>query len=249
MWEDKEKCNLTLKPKLLIVDRMTYLLRPENWFPITVLSNNLISEQEMTQSWSGVTSTSITIDPDGAETMIVDVNEATLASIRNPTLRSYAEQYVRIYQDFMQQVREMGIEVEEADDGERVRERIAALGRKGAIVRNDGKSVYVNRISPSCQACQTGVGSLTFSVSLKCHRHCFFCFNPNQEDYEYQREHTRDVVGELDALLASGQKLEHLALTGGEPLLHKKETLSFFQRARQNFPRRLHASVHVRGSS
>ena len=50
--------------------------------------------------------------------MIVDVNEVTLASIRNPTLRCYAEQYVRIYQDFMQQVRDMGIEVEEADDGE-----------------------------------------------------------------------------------------------------------------------------------
>ena len=80
------------------------------------------------------------------------------------------------------------------------------------------------------------MGSLTFSVSLKCHRQCFFCFNPNQEDYEYQREHKRDVVGELDALLASGQKLEHLALTGGEPLLDKEETLNFFQRARQNSP-------------
>ncbi len=37
-------------------------------------------------------------------------------------------------------------------------------------------------------------------------------------------------------LHASGQRLQHLALTGGEPLLHKEQTLRFFQRARQNFP-------------
>lgn len=168
--------------------------------------------------------------------MIIDVNEATLASIQNPVLRSYAEQYVRIYQDFMQQIRQKGIEIEETDDGQRVRERIASLGRKGAAVCNDGKSVYVNRISPSCQACRTGEGSLTLDVSLKCHRHCFFCFNPNEPAYEYQREHTRDTVAELDALHASGDRLKHLALTGGEPLLYKEETVRFFQRARQNFP-------------
>ncbi len=168
--------------------------------------------------------------------MIIDVNDATLASIQNPALRSYAEGYVRNYQDLIQHIRQMGMEIEEADDGQQIRERIAALGRMGAIVRNDGKSVYVNRISPSCQACQTGVGSITFSVSLKCHRNCFFCFNPSQEGYEYQHDHTRDTLAELDTLHANGQHLQHLGLTGGEPLLHKKETVSFFQRARQNFP-------------
>jgi pyruvate formate-lyase activating enzyme-like uncharacterized protein len=169
--------------------------------------------------------------------MIIDVNEATLASIQNPALRSYAEQYVRIYQNFIQQIRQMGMEVEETDDYQQIRERIAALGSRGATVRNEGKSVYVNRISPGCQACQTGVGSLTFFVSLRCHRNCFFCFNPNQERYEYHREHTRDTVAELDALHASGQRFQHLALTGGEPLLHKEETVRFFQRARRNFPK------------
>jgi pyruvate formate-lyase activating enzyme-like uncharacterized protein len=103
-------------------------------------------------------------------------------------------------------------------------------------VRNDGKSIYVNRISPACQACQTGVGSQTFSLSLKCHRHCFFCFNPNQEHFEHQLRHMRDTVAELDALRATEPRFQHLALTGGEPLLHKKETVRFFQHARQNFP-------------
>lgn len=168
--------------------------------------------------------------------MIVDVNETTLASIRNPVLRSYAGQYVDIYKDFMQQVRQMGMESAEQDDSQQVRTRIRDLGKKGAVVRNDGKSVYVNRISPSCVACQTAVASHTFFISLKCHRDCFFCFNPNQEGYEHHREHLRDLPAELAALRTSGQRVQHLALTGGEPLLHKEETVLFFQHARQDFP-------------
>jgi pyruvate formate-lyase activating enzyme-like uncharacterized protein len=168
--------------------------------------------------------------------MIVEVNEATLCSIRNPVLRAYAEEYVKNYQDFMQQVRQMGMKVEETDQSQYVRQRIAALGQRGAVIRNDSKSVYVNRLSPACQACQTGVGSLTLSTSLKCHRHCFFCFNPNEKSCGYWREHKHDTLAELDALHAKGKDLRHLALTGGEPLLYKKETVQFFQHARQIYP-------------
>lgn len=169
--------------------------------------------------------------------MIVDLNPTTIASVRNPALRSYAEQYLLIYQDFMQQVSEMGLEIEAEDETDEALARVAALGARGAHVRNDNKSIYINRISPGCLACQTSVGSATFFVSLKCHRDCFFCFNPNQEDYEYHREHTRDMAAELEALRASRQKVQHLALTGGEPLLHKEQAILFFQRARQDFPK------------
>jgi pyruvate formate-lyase activating enzyme-like uncharacterized protein len=168
--------------------------------------------------------------------MIIDINETTLSSIRNPALHTYAGQYVRIYQDFVEQIRRTGINFEQQDDTKQVRERIVALGKKGAIVRNDGKSLYVNRISSACQACQTAVGSQTFFISLKCHRNCFFCFNPNQEEYEHYREITRDTIAELDALRANSGRVQHLALTGGEPLLHKEETIQFFQHARQIFP-------------
>ena len=168
--------------------------------------------------------------------MIVDIDNTTLASVQNPALQSCAGQYVHIYRDFMEQIRRTGIEFEEQDDSEQVRKQILALGKKGAIVRNDGKSLYVNRISSACQACQTAVGSQTFFISLKCHRNCFFCFNPNQEEYEHYQENTRDTIAELDDLRASGGRVQHLALTGGEPLLHKEETIRFFQHARQIFP-------------
>lgn len=168
--------------------------------------------------------------------MIVEVNEATLASIRNPALRSYAEQYVRIYQNFMDQVRQSGLEIDSGREAGRYEARVSALHKKGAQVRNDSKSIYVKRISSACQACKTGVGSATFFISLKCHRDCFYCFNPNQEDYEYYREHTRDTVAELQSLRASQSDVRHLALTGGEPLLQKEEAIRFFQEARRNFP-------------
>ncbi|HTP00168.1 MAG TPA: radical SAM protein [Anaerolineales bacterium] len=168
--------------------------------------------------------------------MITDINESTLASIQNPALRAYAAKYVDIYEDFRRQVREMGMEFAEEQHGESIQPQVRELGRKGAVVRNDGKSVYSNRISPSCVACQTAIASHTFFISLKCHRDCFFCFNPNQENYKQYREQVRDLAAELDALHASGQRVQHLALTGGEPLLHKDAAVQFFQRARRHFP-------------
>ena len=168
--------------------------------------------------------------------MKVAVNEATLASIHNPALRSYAEQYVGIYRDFMEQVRQTGLEINSGDEQAQFEARVAALQKKGAQARNASKSIYVKRISSACQACKTGVESATYFISLKCHRDCFYCFNPNQEDYQYYREHTRDTVAELQALSASGERMRYLALTGGEPLLQKEETIRFFQQARQSFP-------------
>ncbi len=168
--------------------------------------------------------------------MNLDVTRETLPQIKDPALRLYAEKYVQIFADFMRQVESMGVEIAAQDDGPQVRERIEALRRRGAIVRNDGKSILTNRLSPSCQACQTGTTSQTFFISLKCHRDCFYCFNPNQEEYEYFREHTRDVVAELDELHAASPRINHLALTGGEPLLHKAETYRFFSHAGTRFP-------------
>jgi uncharacterized protein len=167
--------------------------------------------------------------------MSIEVNDITPASIRNPALRSYAERYVHIYQDFMEKVGQSGLEIDTASEADQVEARAAGLRKKGAVVRNDSKSIFVNRISTACQACQTGAGSATYFISLKCHRDCFYCFNPNQEGYEHFREHTRDTAAELQVLRESRTRVRHLALTGGEPLLYKEEAIRFFQEARQGF--------------
>jgi uncharacterized protein len=175
-------------------------------------------------------------NPEGIAHMIVDVTKSTLSVIKNPALREYADIYVQIYQDFMEQVRGMGLEIDEEDTTDAVAHKVETLRKKGAVVRNNDKSIYVNAISPSCVACQTGANSSTFFISLKCHRDCFYCFNPNQENYEYFREHTRDVIAELDETRIKGSSLGHVALTGGEPLLHKEETCRFFEHSNKLYP-------------
>ena len=179
--------------------------------------------------------------------MKTPITAASLASIKNLGLRDYAARYLRIYDDFLAQVRATGIEIDEHGDAAERAERLAGLQSAAAVrVRNDGKSVVLNRLSPACVACQTGQGSATFFISLECHRNCYFCFNPNQENYDYYSTHTRDPLPELDALRASGQRLAHVALTGGEPLLHKPEAVAFFRRARENFPA-VHARLYTCG--
>ena len=122
-----------------------------------------------------------------------------------PGVPQYASRYVRIYDDFLASVRATGIELETQDDAaERAQRLAAALSAGRRDVRNDGKSMVLNSLSPACVACQTGQGSATFFLSLQCHRNCYFCFNPNQENYDYYATHTHDPLPELDALRASG---------------------------------------------
>jgi pyruvate formate-lyase activating enzyme-like uncharacterized protein len=114
--------------------------------------------------------------------------------------------------------------------------KVKTLHNLGISLRNNGNSLLAGNISPACVACQTGVGSATFFISLQCHRDCYYCFNPNQEDYDFYQQNTRDVIQELEKIKKGGQRVRHLALTGGEPLLHKDETLEFFRYANSNFP-------------
>ncbi len=178
--------------------------------------------------------------------MILPINSNTVGQISNPDFRKYAENYIQIYADFMNQISQLGLEIDTTETAEDVQKSLAHLSQKGAEIRNDKKSVVLNNISPSCLACRTGIDSSTFFVSLRCHRDCYYCFNPNQEDYAYFLDHTRRPDEELEQLAANGQQLEHIALTGGEPLLFKEQTIRFFQTARQLFPQS-HTRLYTSG--
>jgi len=168
--------------------------------------------------------------------MITQIDQATLSAIKNPGLAAYARMYVTIYENFIHQIEQFGLALETDDDRAQIQALKERIKRKGARFRNDSKSIYLNQISPACVACQTGVGSATFFVSLQCHRDCFYCFNPNQEDYDYFRANRRDLIGEMAQLEATGAQIKHLALTGGEPLLHKPEAVAFFDYADKHLP-------------
>lgn len=167
---------------------------------------------------------------------ITEITEATLSRIQNPVFAEYAAMYLNIYTDFLQQVKSSGILVDEHDYEQETIDISARLKEKGANFRNGGRSVYINAISPACVACKKGIGSATFFVSLKCHRNCYFCFNPNQVDYEYYQHENRNLVEELALIKVEGHRLNHLAITGGEPLLHKEDVLACFRFASDAFP-------------
>ncbi len=178
--------------------------------------------------------------------MIVELNECSPAQVKNPALAAYAARYRQIYDDFMSQVAATGIEIAAEDDGPHNAALVAKLAQKGASLRNVDRSIYLNRISPACVACQKGVGSATFFISLQCHRDCYYCFNPNQMDYEAFTADQRDLLQELRQVREHGYKMDYLALTGGEPLLHKQETCDFFSYATEHFPR-THTRLYTTG--
>lgn len=178
--------------------------------------------------------------------MIVEITPDTQEQIRNPAFAAYAGLYLDIYRNFMSQVQATGVEVAEEDNTPQTQRRLQVLQEKGAKLRNIDRSVVVNRISPACVACQKGVGSATYFISLQCHRDCYYCFNPNQVDYDYYSDHQRDLSEELAQARRAGQRIHHLALTGGEPLMHKEETYDFFRSAQQHYPH-AHSRLYTTG--
>jgi pyruvate formate-lyase activating enzyme-like uncharacterized protein len=178
--------------------------------------------------------------------MITEIHRNNLATIRNPRFAAYAAMYLDIGEAFLRKVEGTGIQVDTQDRRPRVEQTMQRLKQRGVTFRNDDRSAFVNWLSPACVACQRGISSATFFISLKCNRRCFFCFNPNQEDFAYYSAQERDCRPELDRIAASGQRLDFLGLTGGEPLLHKAEAVAFVAHARDRFPQ-AHSRLYTSG--
>ena len=155
-------------------------------------------------------------------------------------VREYAQAFDQVERDYEQAVAAFGVPFEAAESCNRAC-RAQTARSCGCNLENGGGSLWRGWISPACLACRTGERTATFFVDLRCTRKCYFCFNPNQDHYEYFLSHKRDIVGELEQAYASGAKFDCLAVTGGEPLLHKEQVISFVHRAKELFPR-----VHVR---
>ena len=154
--------------------------------------------------------------------------------------REYVAAFDAVKADFEKSVEEFGLPFEQREAEPRA-QRMAALAGCDCCHENGGASIWRSWISPACKACRTGERSATFFVSLKCTRHCYFCFNPNQEDYEYWLAHKRDIAAELRAAHDAGAQFDCLAITGGEPLLFKEDVYAFLDCARELYPQ-----AHVR---
>lgn len=169
--------------------------------------------------------------------MIKTIDASTISRIKNKTLVDYSQIHLTIQNDTLDTIESFGVPLEKNNLGKPEEDQKAKLRKAGALFRNNDHSIVSNgKISSACVACQTGTGSYTTFVSLKCHRDCYFCFNKNQDDYSFYVNHQKNVNQDLDELLESGVTLKHLALTGGEPLLHKEEAINFFKLAQERTP-------------
>ncbi|AGA69456.1 hypothetical protein Desdi_2011 [Desulfitobacterium dichloroeliminans LMG P-21439] len=177
--------------------------------------------------------------------MIIEINNLNITQIKNPEFSHYAQIYARVYDHFIEQIKQTGMELD-VNIVEETHQKLQNLRELQTKFRNNDKSIVNNWISSACETCQKGMGTVTFYISLMCHRNCYFCFNPNQEDYEHYTHHKRNPAEELSQMLKQGQKFTHIALTGGEPLLHKNEMLEFFRLAQEMTPK-THTRLYTSG--
>ena len=175
------------------------------------------------------------------------VTASNIGAIANPAFRDYAQRYVGIEEGFRESVAAFGVPFAEAADESSREATVAVLASRGLRVLNDGKSLAAGWQSSACEACRLGLGTETFVMTLACPRCCFFCFNPNQADFDGRAAAPRDVVAQLEERSDAGVPLRHVALTGGEPLLFPDEAVAFFQRARELFPG-AHTRLYTSGS-
>ena len=156
--------------------------------------------------------------------MYTRITRKNINEISNPSFRSYVTRYLDIEDQTNRMIESLGLPFNKDETMISKKE----VFKDSIISRNGAKSLYLNWISPACRTCKTGEKSLTSFISFKCHKNCYFCFNPNQENYQTFRMKDHDAIGELNHRIQRGEKFDHIALTGGEPLLHAKKVVEFF---------------------
>lgn len=173
----------------------------------------------------------------GVIELITEITTSTLSRIKNKSLIDYSQIYFSMKHGTLQAIEKFGLPLEKIVEEDERKNKLHHLRQAGALFRNNDKSIVSNgKISSACEACQTGTGSYTTFVSLKCHRNCYFCFNKNQDNYHFYVNNHKNINQELVEIVKSGVKLNHLAITGGEPLLHKEEVIDFMKKANELTP-------------
>ena len=139
--------------------------------------------------------------------MALQLNKGNLHMINNPVFAAYAESYQNIYDDFQANVKAFGLPfaVNREQEIAALREEVNALG---VLSRNNGASLVHGQLCGACEACRTGVDSYTGLISLMCHRSCFFCFNPNQYEYDQLASAKKDWAVELERVYRQNKNLK-----------------------------------------
>lgn len=160
-------------------------------------------------------------------------------------IEEYVQAFGKAESDFEAAMAKHGVPFEEVESSPRSM-RVDTSQRCACHCENGGSSIWRNWISPACLPCRTGEGTGSLFVDLRCTKSCYFCFNVNQPHYDRFRSCKRDIALELEQAHAAGASYDCLAVTGGEPLLHKERVLAFLKRAAELYPN-AHKRLYTNG--
>ncbi len=171
----------------------------------------------------------------------------TFDQINDTAFKAYAKHYMNIEQRALSAIGDYGLSFATSPELSHYNHKLRQqLKQRSVKFANNDKSIYSHWLSDACKACRTGEGSYTTFLSLQCHRNCYFCFNPNQDNYTHFIQQRRDAHNELQHLYDSSIPLTHVALTGGEPLLYHGDSVAFFKHANKLFPN-IHSRLYTAG--
>ena len=165
-----------------------------------------------------------------------------LALAARPTLSAWIGEYDEIEREYRDSLAAQGVDFAPSRRGEAEIEAAKdRLRAKGACFRNGGASIATGPLSSACRACSNDLGSKTFVLSMRCNRDCYFCFNANQDGEPGRPSPGEAWRDEWSEFAASCERVTHVGLSGGEPLLHKRESVEFVRTVRDACP-----DAHVR---
>lgn len=178
---------------------------------------------------------------------MIIINQDSFEHINESNFKAYAKRYIDIERHAISAIEDYGLPFDTLPELQQRNQQLRQqLKQRSVIFANNNKSIHSRWLSDACRACRTGEGSYTTFLSLKCHRNCYFCFNPNQDNYTHFTKQQRNTSDELKEIAAMSIPLTHIALTGGEPLLYREECIAFFKQANHLFPN-VHSRLYTAG--
>ncbi|MCP4134055.1 MAG: radical SAM protein [bacterium] len=169
------------------------------------------------------------------------INRHTIFSVKDPFLLYHLTPLVYNAENFKNYVENSGIVVEQHADI--AGDRVLLLKEKGALVRNNGKSIHAGSISEACLFCATGENNFTMEISKDCNRSCYHCFTDMNNPVPEPRAPWQMSPGIhnyshiLRTHIPHGFDIKCFGLSGGEPLLYKEAVIDCFTHIKNRFPR------------
>ena len=127
------------------------------------------------------------------------------------------------------------------------RERLLSEFGEAAEIGCDGTKLDMKQLSPGCRICVEGDWSCLF-INGRCNARCFYC--PSRQD-EIGLPTTNAVSFRTPAdyiYYLEQFGFRGMSLSGGEPLLTPRRTLSFLAAAKTYFGNRLHTWLYTNGT-